>query len=202
MIKSIIFDFGDVFINLNKPATQKKLIEKFNYTFNTETDAINRDYETGKITTEDFLSFYTKQIPNANKKEIIEAWNAILSDFPKYRLDFIKSLKHKNQFKLILLSNTNELHINWIKENVSFFDEFKNCFDQFYLSHEINLRKPNRNIFDFVLEKNLLIPEECLFVDDTTANTATAKSIGINVWNNNPISEDVVDLFDIKKDLF
>ena len=129
-------------------------------------------------------------------------WNFILRDFPEHRLKFIKQLAKDNNHQLILLSNTNELHIDYIKKNVSFYEEFKNCFDQFYLSHEINLRKPNADIFNFVLTENNLKAEECLFIDDTLENTQTAQQLGINVWNNNPATEDIVDIFTIKKELF
>ena len=87
------------------------------------------------------------------------------------------------------------MHIDFIKDNVSFYEDFKNCFDQFYLSQEIHLRKPNKDIFDFVLENNNLKPEQCFFVDDTKENTDTAKSLGINVWNIDETNEDVINLF-------
>ena len=67
--------------------------------------------------------------------------------------------------------------------------------------HESNLLIA-KDIFQFVLNENNLKPEECLFIDDTTENTETASQLGINVWNNNPKMEDVIDLFTIKKDLF
>jgi putative hydrolase of the HAD superfamily len=60
---------------------------------------------------------------------------------------------------------------------------FKNAFDVFYLSYEIGLRKPDAEIFEFVLEQNNLIAEETFFVDDVKENTDAAASLGINVWN-------------------
>jgi putative hydrolase of the HAD superfamily len=130
------------------------------------------------------------------------AWNFILKDFPKYRLDFIKRLSGSGSYQLILLSNTNELHIQFIKEHFSFYEEFKSCFHQFYLSHEIHMRKPDRSIFDFVLRENSLNAEECLFIDDTKENTDVAAAMGIKTWTIDENSEDVVDLFKIKKHLF
>ena len=82
------------------------------------------------------------------------------------------------------------------------YNRFKNCFDKFYLSHEINLSKPNLDIYEFVLNENNLTAEECFFIDDTKENTDAASSLDINVWNNNPETEDIVDLFTINKDLF
>ncbi|WP_313791546.1 HAD-IA family hydrolase [Lacinutrix neustonica] len=102
----------------------------------------------------------------------------------------------------MLLSNTNELHINCIKKHITFYDDFKNCFDRFYLSHEINLRKPNATIFEYVLKQNALKPEECLFIDDTKENILAAQQLNFQVWNNDPKTEDIIDLFTIKSTLF
>lgn len=101
-----------------------------------------------------------------------------------------------------MLSNTNEIHIDWIKENVSFFDEFKSYFDAFYLSHEINFRKPDAEIYEFVLKNHDLKPGECLFIDDTKENTDAAEALGIHTWNIDPTKEDVIELFKAKKELF
>ena len=71
--------------------------------------------------------------------------------------------------------------------------------DRFYLSHEIHLRKPNEDIYKFVLNENKLLPQETFFIDDTKENTITANALGIHVWNINPTCEDVVDLFTQKE---
>lgn len=203
MIKTIIFDFGDVFINLDKEGALKLALEKFEITeLDEELQSINALYEQGLISTDEFLDFYADNFPRLNKDELKSIWNYIIKDFPEHRLQFIKQLAKNNNHRLILLSNTNELHIDYIKKNLSFYEDFKNCFDQFYLSHEINLRKPNADIFNFVLTENKLKAEECLFIDDTLENTQTAQQLGINVWNNNPATEDIVDVFTIKKELF
>ncbi|MBB3122690.1 putative hydrolase of the HAD superfamily [Mesoflavibacter sabulilitoris] len=203
MIKTIIFDFGDVFINLDKEGALKLALEKFEITeLDEELQSINALYEQGLISTDEFLEFYADNFPRLPKDELKSIWNYIIKDFPEHRLQFIKQLAKDNNHQLILLSNTNELHIDYIKKNVSFYEDFKNCFDQFYLSHEINLRKPNADIFNFVLTENKLNAEECLFIDDTLENTQTAQQLGINVWNNNPAAEDIVDIFTIKNELF
>ena len=158
----------------------------------------------GKLSSQDFISYYHTNLKNnnASAEAIITAWNSILLDFPLQRLEFLKELKKKREFQLILLSNTNELHISWIKEHVNFYEEFKSYFDAFYLSHEINLRKPNANIYEFVLDQHQLKPEEVLFIDDTKENTDAAKSLGFHVWNINPETEDVTSLFKTNQHLF
>ncbi len=202
MIKTIIFDFGDVFINLDKSATIREFSKLGEIKFTLDIQEINNLYEVGKISTSAFTKKYQELLPGTSAKEIIKAWNSILLDFPKHRLEFLQKLASEQEYKLILLSNTNELHINWIKENISFFKTFKSCFDAFYLSHEIHLRKPKADIFEYVLQQHKIRPTETLFIDDTKENTVAASKLGIHTWNNNPKTEDITNLFTIKPDLF
>lgn len=203
MIKTIIFDFGNVFINLNIKEAIQKALDSFKIeSFSEEMVAFNCLYEIGLVSTEEFLEFYQENFPELSNEDLITIWNSMLSNFPSHRLEFLKQLKASKKYKLILLSNTNELHINWIKDHVLFYEDFKKCFDAFYLSQEINLRKPNRDIFEFVLNENQLNPKECLFIDDVKENTEAANKLGIHIWNINPEKEDVMDVFKIKNDLF
>ena len=148
MINTLIFDFGDVFINLDKRGAMDHALKLFNIDeFSNDMLQANIDFETGKICSQEFLNFYESKFQFLNHEEIVEAWNYIIKDFPKYRLEFLQNLKASGRFKLILLSNTNALHIEYVKQSVPFFKSFKSCFDAFYLSHEIHLRKPNKEIF-------------------------------------------------------
>lgn len=203
MIKTIIFDFGDVFINLDKKGAMANALDLFGIeVFDQDMIATNIKYEVGSISNIEFISFYKNKFPFLNEAEIIDAWNFILKDFPMYRFEFLKTLRKEKKHRLILLSNTNTLHIDWVKANVPFYENFKNSFDAFYLSQEIQLRKPDTDVFDFVLTENKINPNECLFIDDTKENTDAAASMGLNVWNIDETKEDVVEVFTIKKELF
>ncbi len=203
MIKTIIFDFGNVFINLDIEGHIQNALKAYEIeVFSEEMIAFNNLYEQGLISTDEFLEFYTENFPKLSNYELIDLWNFMLKDFPEYRLDFLKQLRLDSKYRIILLSNTNELHINWIKKHVPFYETFKSHFHAFYLSHEIQLRKPNKDIFELVLSEQKINAEECLFIDDNTDNINTAEKLGINVWNINPKTNDVIDLFSIKKDLF
>ena len=203
MINTIIFDFGNVFVNLDIEAAHKHALETFQIeSLSEEMLGFNSFYEQGLISTDEFLEFYSENFPKLSKEALIDIWNFMLKDFPESRLDFLKAIQQSSKYKLILLSNTNALHIDYIKDHVSFYEEFKNCFDAFYLSHEINLVKPNQDIFEFILYKNKLKAEECLFIDDNQENINTANTLKIKTWHINPETEDVINLYDIKKDLF
>lgn len=200
MIKNIVFDFGDIFINLDKEATFKELAKLGVDQITDEMMAVAHQYEKGDISTNDFIDFFHQKV-KLSKEELVFAWNAILLDFPKHRLQFLKELVANKEYRLFLLSNTNDLHITWIQNNwgSELYTEFKNCFEQFYLSHEIHFRKPNANIYQFVLQENNLKAEETFFIDDTLENTLAAEKLGIQTWNLIPGKEDVVNLL-IKKE--
>ena len=111
MIKTLIFDFGDVFINLNKESTLIELQKLGITSFSEEMLQINIQYESGRINTETFVSSYLELFPNQKGEQLSAAWNAIILDFPEYRLEFIEELSKSKKHQLILLSNTNDLHI-------------------------------------------------------------------------------------------
>ena len=197
MINTLIFDFGDVFINLDKPAIERSLNKLGISTITGEMIETAKVYEKGLITTNEFINSFTKKFPIISNKQFTKAWNSIILDFPEHRLTFIENLASLKKYKLILLSNTNALHIDKVIENMSLkrYCRFKKCFNKFYLSHEIKLRKPDHSIYEFVLNENNLMAKNCFFIDDTKENTDTAKKLGLLAWNNNPEKDDIINLF-------
>ena len=199
MINTIIFDFGDIFINLDKEAPIS-LFKKLGLSeWNSDLNQLNIQFEKGKISEDEFLFGIQEQIPNASKDEILFAWNSILLDFPLRRLEFLQKLK-KN-YRLFLLSNTDSIHIETFeRENgVSFYSDFYQCFEKVYFSFEMGMRKPDSVIFNYIIKKHDLFPKRTLFVDDKKDNTDAALLLGLQVWNLQVGQEDVVDLFNKKE---
>ena len=196
MIQNYIFDFGDVFINLDKASTTRELVKLGMTTFTEEMRKQNQLYEKGLISTAEFLTFYQKQFPNTTPKQLRDAWNKILLDFPLYRLHFIEEFSKTHT--CYLLSNINEMHLYFIKNQLGnkFYNRFYSCFKKVYYTHEIHLRKPDKNIFEYVFKDARITPDTCFFIDDTKENTDRAESLGILSWNIDPKTEDIVNLQD------
>lgn len=195
MINTIIFDFGDVFINLEKQTS----IEEFK---KLGLDGPNKDllahndlFEKGKINELQFINSFLKYIPNADIQEITKAWNSVIGDFPLYRLEFLQLLSSK--YRLFLLTNTDSIHISRFEHKVgmSFYTDFYRCFEKVYYSYEMGMRKPDPEIFNSLMRKHDLSPRRTLFVDDKKDNTDVAESLGLHVWNLKVGKEDIVDLF-------
>jgi len=185
-IKNVIFDLGDVLLNLDYTKTTnafKELgftdFEKMYTQF--KANNVFDNLETGHISEEDFFKYmFEAATTPVTKEEIINAWGAMLLDFRLSSLQYLEQLsKHK---KLFLLSNTNKIHQPYFEAKlkaqtgISSLDPF---FTKVYFSHEVGMRKPNEDIFQFVLQDAGIIAAETMFIDDIQANVAAAAGLGI-----------------------
>tara|TARA_B110000881_G_C18466833_1_gene459209 strand:- start:9 stop:647 length:639 start_codon:yes stop_codon:yes gene_type:complete len=207
-IKNIIFDLGGVILNLDYSKTVnefKKLgVLNFQELYSQKKQSIIfDDFEKGNIQSEKFISSINIA-KNLKIKEFdfINAWNAMLLEIPIKRLEFIEGLK--DDYKVFLLSNTNEIHINKFEDDLikeKMLDKFHNCFDKIYYSSRMGKRKPDENCFSQVLEENKLIHYQTLFIDDSIQHINGAKQLGIQTFHlekNKSITDLVPDIIQSK----
>ena len=88
--------------------------------------------------------------------------------------------KLKKNYRLLLLSNNNSTTIKILKsEHPDMLSSFEKC----YFSSELGMRKPKKEIFEFVIKDSNLTPENCIFIDDKEKNIKTASKLGIQgIW--------------------
>jgi len=198
MINTIIFDFGNIFIDLNTAAVDKAFRNLGLKEWHADLDEIHQRFEIGKASEVEFIQGFQKHLPNATVEEIRAAWNSVLGDFPLVRLEFLQSLKGK--YRMFLLTNTDMIHIDRFehKEGMSITRDFYNCFEKVYYSYELGMRKPNVEIFKLLINKHELSPKRTLFIDDKKQNTDAAASVGMEVWNLK-VGEEVVTYLFAKK---
>ena len=201
-IRNIIFDLGNVIINIDPDLTLQKFrdmgVVNFDemYTIMRQSDVFDR-LDTGKITLSEFrqaIREYTKI--NLTDEHIDEAWCAMLLDFPEENMELLQKLRAEG-YKLYLLSNTNEMHIDYytkyLKQQFG-HDLLAKLFDHAFYSHEIGYRKPNREAFEYVLKAERLKPAETLFIDDLEHNVVGARQTGMQAYHH-PKGDRLVDLF-------
>jgi len=190
-IKNIILDLGGVIINLNQELTYTAFKQLFPNSYDDILKELKNNnflekFETAEISSNEFVAFFQSFDSSISTKKIITAWNSMLLDIPKERIELIQNLSKK--YNVFLLSNTNEIHYQFIDEYVieKFnLSCFKTLFKSTYLSHEIHLRKPNQAIFNYVLQHSNLLPQETLFIDDTLEHINSAKQLGIQTHHLN-----------------
>jgi len=198
MVNTIIFDFGDVFLNKDSDAKQKALAALGITDWDEALERLERKLETGKITGDAFLEGLQGRTNNATIDQVRDAWNKGIADFPLYRLEFLQKLSAN--YRMFLLSNTDPIHIEKFEQDAgaSFYSDFYQCFERIYFSHEIGYRKPDVEAFNYLINNHDIQPKRTLVVDDKKFNTDAAEALGFQVWNLKKGEDDVVDLFDKK----
>lgn len=186
---AIIFDFGGILINLDYNKTIdafKKLgIDDFEamYSQASQTGLFD-DIETGKITPQLFINKLLDYLPKGTSpNSVVAAWNNMLMDIPAHRIDFLIRLRAAGK-KIFLLSNTNEIHIDYAlrRWKESHPQMPTDIFNGVYYSHNVGMRKPNEEIFEFVCKENQLDKSTTLFIDDSIQHVEGAKRAGLNAF--------------------
>lgn len=188
--KNIIFDLGGVIVDIDPVKSYTAIANLASRPLPMEEfllvhEQIFLDYEKGIIDSEAFRKGLRKALDcTASDEDIDTAWNSMLLHVPLERLQLLEKLK--TRYQLFVLSNTNEIHVpafNKIVETVSGKTDIAHFFHNVHYSHLMQMRKPEPQIYQAVLEINCLHPEETLFVDDRPENIQTAQRVGLQTFH-------------------
>lgn len=185
-IKNIIFDLGGVIINLDYSRTINEFNKLSNSPFETLYNQLQQSpvfdqFDKGTISEADFFDRLKKSLKaEITIEEMVYAWNAMLLDFPLDRLKLLEQLKTK--YRLFLLSNTNETHVRELESHLYQQHGYKSLepfFERVHYSCRMGMRKPDSEIFEFVLKENNLNKNETIFIDDSPQHVQGAMNSGI-----------------------
>jgi glucose-1-phosphatase len=186
-IKNIIFDLGNVILNISYEASASAfaelgIVDFANIFSKASQNTMSDDIETGTVSEEIFLNYLLAKCNAGTTIQQVElAWNAIIVDFPIRRLQILQQLQL--HYNLYLLSNTNSIHercYHQLLMNQHGIPTIGVFFEKLYLSHRIGCRKPNPMAWQMILDNHKLNPEETLFLDDSPQHIAVAKSLGLH----------------------
>ncbi|MBK9984862.1 MAG: HAD family phosphatase [Saprospiraceae bacterium] len=185
-IQNLLFDLGNVIIDLDIEKTFNELMNLFRSDADKSIiDRILIEYECGRVSTDIFINTLLSQSNRSVQAlDIIEAWNAMLIGIPVHRLEMLKTLKEN--YNVYLLSNTNELHLEWVHrylKRVHSLNDFENrFFDRAYYSHHLGDRKPFPSIYKHIIEDSQMNPALTLYMDDVQENIDVAVQQGFNTY--------------------
>jgi glucose-1-phosphatase len=192
-VNALIFDLGGVILNIDYLKTENAFKKLGFSTFGQSYSQLQQNplfdrFETGKISEKVFFEELAKLGNlNCSHSEMIKAWNAMLLDLPRHRLELLKQLK--GNFQVFLLSNTNDTHLEAffkIWKQAGGRESMEDCFHKTYFSNREGLRKPDPEIFLQIITSHNLKPEAALFIDDTLIHIRAAEKLGIQVFHNQP----------------
>ncbi len=198
-MEAIIFDLGGVILDIDISRTNNAFrelgFENIDDYFGLGHAAgFFKDYENGSITDEEFVEGVRKILDfKVDEQQVRKAWNALLGEFPKERIEFLKDLK--SRYRLFLFSNTNGIHqVEFVRMyRDSFGGALDELFEKAYYSHTEGFRKPDAKGFLYILEQNNLEAEETYFVDDAWVNVEAANKLGIRGLHVKP-GQTILDL--------
>jgi glucose-1-phosphatase len=184
VIKNIVFDFGGVILNIDhhrvELAFERLGIRDFEQLYNQASQSeLFIALEKGEKTSAEFRDELRKQMGfNLSDATIDHTWNEIICDYPPERIQLLKEIREHH--RLFLLSNTNVIHYNYYipKFRNEFGFDFPSLFDNVYWSFKIGMRKPDPDPFLLLIKNETILPEETLFIDDTSHNTEIARILG------------------------
>jgi len=135
-------------------------------------------YHQGKMGDDEFyhLACDLLQVCELDQKNFYRAFNSIISGFNPDIVEIIGEIKENRKIKLLCLSNVNASHWEFLLKKKWGFLEY---FDDFILSHEVHMTKPDKKIFEYAIEKAGCKPHEIVFIDDGINNVRTARELGI-----------------------
>lgn len=180
---SIVFDLGNVLIpfdysimakRLNKisEGLGEKFLEEYKNNYH-----IHRSYESGAITDRQFID---KMLKILDHKIDSETFCHFFSEIFRVNQDVADLLpKLKNNYTLILLSNTNSIHKKYGWEKYDFLKHFNHLI----LSHEVGSVKPEEKIYRAVEKISGFTPAQHLFIDDVKEYSNAAISFGWDAIN-------------------
>ncbi|MFI5149685.1 MAG: HAD family hydrolase [Bacteroidia bacterium] len=190
---AIIFDLGGVLFDIRYQNTADAFralgLHDFDAIYSqARQDGLFDDFETGHSSAPDFRMRLRRWIgPEVSDAAIDTAWNAMLLGMRPDKIELLLSLKGK--YRLFLLSNTNEIHLQAVFRmmNAQFgFQDLAQFMDHQYFSCRIGMRKPDAGIFELVLKEQGLLPAETLFIDDSIQHVEGAKKTGIQGYHLQP----------------
>lgn len=189
-VSTIIFDLGGVILDLDYQLTQQAFEElgtgnfQQHYTQAAQSGLFDL-YETGKISTNHFVNKLLDLLPKGTiPNKVVQAWNAMIKEFPAENLELLRKLK--GDYQLILLSNTNELHIDFLERKLRKHGahlKLKDFFSHAYYSSELGMRKPHPETFQHICELHQLNVSETLFIDDTAGHIEGAQKCGLKTYH-------------------
>lgn len=200
-IDTVILDLGGVLIDVDYEGTARAFAALGCHDFAAlyskakQSDIFDR-FETGALETAAFRDELRQYIdPSLHDEQIDHCWNAMLGSIPQERMELVARLR--DRYKVLLLSNTNSLHVPAflrIVREQNAIEDFRGLFDGAYFSNEMGMRKPDPAIFLHVLELHNSEPDRSLFIDDSPQHVQGAGKAGLNAEHLDLALEDIVGM--------
>jgi len=180
VIKTVIFDLGKVIVPFDFKRGYRAMAELCSYPAEEipkrigSTDLVVR-LESGQIAPEDFVEQLCGILNvQMEYQRFCEMWSCIFLPETLIPESLLEGLRRR--YRLLMLSNTNAIHFQMIRENYPLIKHF----DEYILSYEVGAMKPSPRIYEAAIARADCDPGECFFTDDIPEYVAGARKAGID----------------------
>ena len=122
-------------------------------------------------------SFHQRLVERTGLRLPYEAFCVAWSDMFSEDEAVIRLISEAPVSKRYLLSNTNDIHWQFIRQR---YPHVLDPFDRLFVSHELGMEKPSREIYEHVVRESGYAPSAHLFIDDIAENIEGARSVGMD----------------------
>lgn len=177
-VRLIISDFGGVICTFDYRIFCQRLARRTNRTVDAILaaafgDRLQADFETGKLLGREYHRAVMARLrADVPYDEFASMYGDIFTEIPG-TCDLLRRLRAR--YPLYLLSDTNEIHFDYVRETVRALA----LFDEFIVSYRVGVMKPDPRIYREALHRSGLPAGACLFVDDRPQNVEGAARMGI-----------------------
>jgi glucose-1-phosphatase len=177
--RAIIFDLGKVLVHFDFQLGYRELERRCPHPAaeiprRLAASGLVERFETGLIEPRDFVARISEVLDlRVDYEEFCRIWTCIFRE-PLVPEDMLEGLARR--YRLLLLSNTNAIHIESIRKNYTML----RFFDSLVLSYEVKAMKPQPQIFQAALALAGCEPGECFYTDDIAEYVAAAGQLGID----------------------
>jgi len=179
MHKAIIFDLGKVLIPFDFQLGYRALANFCPYPAveirkRIGSSGLVAPFEKGLIDPPDFVNRLCAVLDlELDYDSFCRAWSGIFSGqlIPDSMLEGLAA-----RYRLLLLSNTNFIHFQTLRQNY----ELLKYFEERILSFEVHAAKPEPEIFEAAIRRAACRPEECFYTDDLAENVEAACRLGMD----------------------
>ena len=197
-ITTIVFDIGGVLLDIHPEKTYQYISDSTDINVDIIKNRfpwdVHNEYEKGNLTNKEWFFAFRESLPQPcclKETDFWKAWSLLLGK-EKKTVDLLSVLSQSHS--TWLLSNTNPKHI---QDEIEKKYLFPSLVDGAIYSFNTRCRKPDRQIYDCLLESSQVDPEECIFIDDLMENVEAARLFGIHAIhysNYNLLSKELKDL--------
>jgi len=180
LFKTLLFDFGNVIVAVDFDRCHAALSEVCPYPPKAiprrirATGLVER-FEKGEVSPEYFVQEVSQALDmQVSFAQFWEIWSSIFLPDTLLPEDLLERLRR--QYRLLLLSNTNTMHFEMVRERYPLLRHF----DGYVLSYQVGALKPSPDIYREAIARAGCRPEECFFTDDVAANAEAARQAGMD----------------------